>query len=886
MANKLLIVESPAKAKTIEKYLGKEFKVKSSYGHIRDLEKGSKGIDIQKKFKPNYVVSPEKTKVVKDLKDWAAKVDEVWLATDEDREGEAISWHLCEVLGLNPKDVKRIVFHEITKPAIQQAIKQPRHVDLNLVNAQQARRVLDRLVGFELSEILWKKVKNKLSAGRVQSVAVKLTVDREREIKNFEAEAFFKVDALFQTVDQKNKTNIKAVLDHRFKEVSEAEQFLKACIDSKFKVEAVAVKPSKRNPAPPFTTSTLQQEASRKLGFGVNRTMSNAQRLYEAGWITYMRTDSTNLSQTAIDAMALEIENQFGPKYVHTRQYKTKNASAQEAHEAIRPTYMDLRNAGADTDQQKLYELIWKRAMASQMAAAEIEKTEVDISVSKSTQHKFVATGEVLLFDGFLKLYLESSDDEDEDTSSILPPMKVNDLLNYNNIVATERFTRPPARYTEASLVKKLEELGIGRPSTYAPTISKIMEENRGYVVKESRPGIERAYQVVKLEAGKIAKATETEITGAGKNHLYPTDLGMIVTDYLSQHFAEIINYGFTALMEQEFDEIADGKLNWVKMIDEFYWPFHKNVDVVMEQGERAKGRRDLGVDPETGRKVLVQLTRFGPVAQIGDKDELQEDEKPVFANLKPGQSMETITYEEVMELFRLAKDFGKYQDQDVSIGAGRYGPYVKFGDQFISIPKEIDPLEINFKQAVELIKQKQLEDAPIGHYKELPVTKGKGRFGPYVKWNGMFINVPRRINFDTIKMSEAIPLIEAKEVKEANRYILKFDEEKISVENGRWGPYIKFGKKLINLPRNDGEKMSSEEAAKLTLEKVKALIEEQIPNAFASKKRSAAKAKSPAAPKAAPKAAAKASSPTSKSTTKAKPKASVKATAKPKAKK
>ncbi len=866
MANKLLIVESPAKAKTIEKYLGKDFKVKSSYGHIRDLDKGSKGIDIQKKFKPNYIISPEKVKVVKDLKDWASKVDEVWLATDEDREGEAISWHLCEVLGLNPKDVKRIVFHEITKSALQQAIKQPRNVDLNLVNSQQARRVLDRLVGFELSEILWKKVKNKLSAGRVQSVAVKLTVDREREIKGFNAEAFFKIDAQFAIADAKNKTSIKASLDHRFTEAQDAEAFLKLCIDSKFKVDAVSVKPSKRNPAPPFTTSTLQQEASRKLGFGVNRTMSNAQRLYEAGWITYMRTDSTNLSQTALDAMALEIEKQFGARYVHTRQYKTKNASAQEAHEAIRPTYMDLRNAGADPDQQRLYELIWKRAMASQMSAAEIEKTEVDISVSKSPKHKFVAIGEVLLFDGFLKLYLESSDEEDEDTSSILPPLKVNDQLNYINIVATERFTRPPSRYTEASLVKKLEELGIGRPSTYAPTISKIMEENRGYVVKESRPGTERSYQVIRLESGKLVKLKETEITGAGKNHLYPTDLGMIVCDYLALHFPEIMNYGFTAEIELEFDEIADGKLNWVKMIDEFYWPFHKNVDVVMEQGERAKGRRDLGVDPVTGRKVLAQLTRFGPVVQLGDKEELGEDEKPVFANLKPGQSMETITFEEAMELFKLAKELGTFQNQSVSIGAGRYGPYVKFGEQFISIPKEINPVEITFDQAKELIKQKQVEDAPIGYYKELPVTKGKGRFGPFVKWNGMFVNVPRRIDFDKIKMDEAIPLIQAKEVKEANRFIHKFDDLKISVENGRWGPYIKFGKKLINIPKRDGERVTSEMAAKMSLDEFKAIITEQVPNAFAEKKKKA--------------------SPKPKAESKAKPKAKAESKTKPKTKK
>jgi DNA topoisomerase I len=839
MANKLLIVESPAKAKTIEKYLGKDFKVKSSYGHIRDLDKGSKGIDIQKKFKPNYIISPEKTKVVKELKEWAKKVDEIWLATDEDREGEAISWHLCEVLDLNPKKVKRIVFHEITKSALLQAIKQPRNVDLNLVNSQQARRVLDRLVGFELSEILWKKVKNKLSAGRVQSVAVKLIVDREREIQGFNSEAFFKVDGLFLTQDGKNKNIIKASLNHKFGEVKDAEKFLKICEDSTFKVEAVSVKPTKRNPAPPFTTSTLQQEASRKLGFSVNRTMSNAQRLYEEGWITYMRTDSTNLSQSAIDAMAQEIEKQFGKKYLNSRQYKTKNASAQEAHEAIRPTYMDLRNAGNDKDQEKLYELIWKRAMASQMSAAELEKTEVDITVSKSQEYKFIATGEVLLFDGFLKLYIESTDDEVEENDSILPPLKVKDLLNYTEISATERFTRPPSRYTEASLVKKLEELGIGRPSTYAPTISKIMEENRGYVVKESRPGVERSYQLLKLRSGKLVKSTETEITGAGKNHLYSTDLGMIVTDYLASHFPDVINYGFTAEIEQEFDEIADGKLDWVKMIDEFYWPFHKTVDEVMEQGERAKGRRDLGVDPVTGWKVIVQLTRFGPVVQLGDKDELGEDEKPVFANLKPGQSMETISYEEAMELFKLPKDMGEYQNVPVSIGAGRFGPYVKYGEQFISIPKSIDPLEITKEETIQLIKEKLKEDAPIGFYKELPITKGKGRFGPFVKWNGMFVNVPRRFDIETIKSDEAIPLIQAKELKEANRFILKFENEKISVENGRWGPFIKFGKKIINIPKKEGKRISSEEVAKFSLEQIKEIITEQVPGAFTNKKKS-----------------------------------------------
>ena len=838
MAKNLVIVESPAKAKTIEGYLGKDFLVTSSYGHIRDLEKKNKGVDIENNFKPLYKISEEKKKVVTELKKLSKKAETIWLATDEDREGEAISWHLKEALELEEKKIKRIVFDEITKSAILNAIKNPRKIDYHLVDAQQARRILDRLVGFEVSGILWRKVKSKLSAGRVQSVAVKLVVDRERSIQEFQSEDYFKVDALFVGADGKNKQHVKAQLNHKFKTDKESRQFLELCSDSTFQVSQVTVKPSKRNPAPPFTTSTLQQEASRKLGFGVNRTMSNAQKLYEAGWITYMRTDSTNLSETALNEMAVEIEKQFGKQYLHTRQYKTKNASAQEAHEAIRPTYMDLRNAGEDTDQQKLYELIWKRAMASQMAAAEIEKTEVDIAISKTKEYLFQATGEVLIFDGFLKLYLESSDDEDEENASILPPLKVKDLLNYLNITATQKYTRPPARYTEASLVKKLEELGIGRPSTYAPTISKIMEENRGYVVKESRPGVERSFQLIKLENKKIVEVSDTEITGAGKNHLYPTDIGMIVCDYLALHFPDVINYSFTAEIEQEFDEIADGKLNWVKMIDDFYWPFHKNVDVVMEQGERAKGRRDLGIDPVTGKKVLVQLTRFGPVVQLGDRDEMKEDEKPVFANLKPGQSMETISFEEALELFKLPRDLGKYENLDVTIGSGRFGPYVKFGEQFISMPKDMDPLEITREAAIEIIKQKQKEDAPIGYYKELPITKGTGRFGPFVKWNGIFVNVPRRINFEKLRLDEVIPLIDAKEVKEANRYIHKFEDEKITVENGRWGPYIKFGKKLINFPKVDGQRVNSEQVSKMNKEEIKAIIQDQIPTAFVKKER------------------------------------------------
>ncbi len=874
MPSKLLIVESPAKAKTIEKYLGKDFKVKSSYGHIRDLDKGSKGIDIEKKFKPNYIISPEKIKVVKDLKDSVKKVDEVWLATDEDREGEAISWHLCEVLGLNAKSVKRIVFREITKPAIQYAVQNPRKLDFDLVNAQQARRVLDRLMGFELSEILWKKVKNKLSAGRVQSVAVKLIVDREREIHEFKTEAFYKVDGKFLKKDKKANT-INATLESKFTSAKEAEAFLNICKDSIFTVRAVETKPVKRNPAPPFTTSTLQQEASRKLGFGVNRTMSAAQKLYEAGFISYMRTDSTSLSDTALSAMAAEIVQQFGDRYLNTRQYKTKSSNAQEAHEAIRPTYMNLRTAGDTSDQQKLYELIWKRAIASQMSAAELEKTIVKIDVSKSKEHHFQAEGEVLIFDGFLKLYIESTDDESEEHEGILPPLKVGEQLDYSEILATERFTRPPARYSEASLVKKLEELGIGRPSTYAPTISKIMEEDRGYVVKESREGVVREYLQIKLVSGSLSKTKESEITGTTKNVLYPTAIGMVVTDYLDMHFSDVINYGFTAEIEKDFDEIAEGKRDWVKMLDEFYWPFHKDVEKVLEQGERAKGRRDLGVDPVSGRKLIAQLTRFGPVVQIGDVDELGEDEKPRFANLRPGQSLENISFEEALDLFQLPKNLGEFEGSELIVAVGRFGPYIKFGEQFISIPKGIDPLSVNYDSAVKIVLDKRKEDAPIGYYKDQPISKGTGRFGPFVKWNGLFVNVPRRINIATITQDEAIPLIEAKVHKEENRYIHNWPDMKISVENGRWGPYIKFGKKIINIPKINEQKVTSEMASTMDIEDFKKIIEAQIPDAFQKKTRkvSSKEAKNEKASKE-NKASVKTTSSTKKESSKAKSKA------------
>ncbi len=826
MTKNLLIVESPAKAKTIEKYLGKEFTVKSSYGHIRDLDKGSEGIDIKNNFEPKYIVSPEKTKVVSELKSAAKKADVIWLATDEDREGEAISWHLCEELGLDPLSTKRIVFREITKTAVQNAIQKPRTVDINLVNAQQARRILDRLVGFELSEVLWRKVKNKLSAGRVQSVAVKLIVSREREIQAFESTPYFKVQAEFAINDNGVNKILKAELTDRLNSEQEVLDLLESCKTAQFKITSIDVKDAFRKPAPPFITSTLQQEASRKLGFGVNRTMSTAQRLYESGHITYMRTDSTALSDLALGTIAQEIKTAFGENYLHTRQYKSKSAGAQEAHEAIRPTFINAKEVTSDRDQQRLYELIWKRTIASQMANAKLERTVVDISISNRPDKTFRAQGEVMRFDGFLKVYIEGEDDnDDDDIKGILPPINVNQVLRPDNIQGTEQYTRPPARYTEASLVKKLEELGIGRPSTYAPTISKIMEEGRGYVVKESRAGVERSYRHIVLKDGNIRQSTTTEVTGATSNRLYPTDTGMIVTDFLDEHFNNIMDYGFTAEIEEQFDKIAEGKWEWRKVISDFYDPFHEGVENTLEKAERAKGKRELGIDPASGYSVLVQLTRFGPVVQIGTKDEVKENEKPRFANLRPGQSMETITYEEAMDLFALPRQLGTYQGKEVEVGAGRYGPYVKYDSGFISLPKGTDPLTADIGMAIGLIEQKRKEDAPLGLYEGLPITKGKGRFGPFIKWNEMFINVPKKFDFDRLSLADASILIEQKKEKEANRFIAQWPKEKISIENGRWGPFIRSGKKMIKIPKVNGVAPTAEELTAMSLDDVKKMI-------------------------------------------------------------
>lgn len=851
MSKNLLIVESPAKAKTIEKYLGKDFKVKSSYGHIRDLAKGDQGIDIENGFEPSYVISPEKTKVVKELKEAAKKAEVVWLATDEDREGEAISWHLCEVLGLDALTTNRIVFREITKPAITKAVEDPRTVDIDLVNAQQARRILDRLVGFELSGVLWRKVRGKLSAGRVQSVAVKLIVEKEREITGHNAVPFYKVSAIFSVKNAVgNNVDLKSEYSPRFDKLDDARKFLEDCKNANFKIDDIIKKPTKKKPAAPFTTSTLQQEASRKLGFSVNRTMQNAQRLYEAGSITYMRTDSTSLSNQALGLIGDNITKEFGERYHQLRQFKSKAKDAQEAHEAIRPTYIENKEVTSDRDQQRLYELIWKRTIASQMAEAQIEKTTAKISISTRPGDVLNATGEVLTFDGFLKVYLESKDDDEEEgeAKGMLPPLNIGQDLALNNMIGVERFTRPASRYTEASLVKKLEELGIGRPSTYAPTITKIMEPDRGYVVKESREGVERKFSHLELKDGEITETTQTEITGTTSNRLYATDMGMLVVDFLSEHFSEVMDYNFTANVENRLDSVANGKEEWKALLKSFYDPFHKDVEDTKENAERASGERKLGTDPESGRTVLVRMAKFGPVVQIGTPEELAEGEKAKFGNLKPNQSLETITYNEAMELFGLPKTVGEYKGEEVIIARGRFGPYIKYGEKFVNIPRNEDPIEMELDRAVELIEIKIKEDAPVGSYKGISYTKGKGRFGPFLKYDKFFVNVPARYDFENLSQEDAHELIEKKIEKEANRFINQWPEDKLAVENGRWGPFIRFQKKSIKLPRVDKKAMSQEDAAKLTLEEVKKLVEAEIPDAF--KKKTRAKPKAKAKPK------------------------------------
>ena len=758
MSKNLVIVESPAKAKTIEKFLGDGFTVKSSFGHIRDLAKGDSAIDIEKGYLPNYTISTDKKKIVTELKKLAKDADMVWLASDEDREGEAISWHLSEVLGLKPDNTKRIVFHEITKSAILHAIDNPRDINNNLVKAQQARRVLDRLVGFQLSPVLWRKVKPSLSAGRVQSVAVRLIVEREKQIEDFVSSSSFKMQGSFSA---SGKT-IRADLSKRPPSLEDANAFLMSCKGAEFKVGTIKTVPAKRYPSAPFTTSTLQQEASRKLGYNVSRTMMLAQRLYENGHITYMRTDSVNLSDFARKSAQQTITQEFGDSYSNPRKYSTKSDSAQEAHEAIRPTNFDKNIAGDDDAQRRLYQLIWKRAIASQMSDAQLERTTIDI-VNSNNSDIFKAKGEVIKFDGFLKVYLEGSDDEnEEEDSGLLPQVTEGQSLDLIEIKATQRYTRPPARFTEASLVKRLEELGIGRPSTYAPTISTV--QKRGYVVKDEIEGKSRSYDVLILKDNQIDKEKLTENYGADKNKLHPSDIGRVVTEFLIEHFSEIMDFGFTASVEKEFDEIAEGMKNWSQMIDDFYQPFSKNVTKTLENAGRATGERALGNDPKTGKPIIARIGRFGPMVQIGEQN---DEERPRFASLSKGQNINNITLEEAVDLFKMPRILGTYEDKDVKANIGRFGPYVQHLKMFVSIPKDEDVM--------------------------------------------------------TIELDRAIELIEAKKIADANRIIKKFDKDPdTEILNGRWGPYIKSGKKNFKLPKD------LEDPSKLTLEEVKYIMENQ----------------------------------------------------------
>lgn len=758
MAKNLVIVESPAKAKTIEGYLGKDFKVSSSMGHIRDLPKGGDAIDVENNYEPTYEVSPDKKDIIAKLKQLAEDAEMVYLASDEDREGEAISWHLKEVLDLSDKKTRRIVFTEITKKAILNALESPRGIDVDLVNAQQARRVLDRLVGYELSPILWKKIKTGLSAGRVQSVAVRLIVDRERAINEFQSKSSFKVKALFIL---EGKKHLIAELPKKFESEEEAMKFLEACKGATYTVKSLEKKPSKRTPSAPFTTSTLQQEASLKLGYSVIRTMTVAQKLYEAGKISYMRTDSVNLSEDAIKAATDQIARNYGPQYVHERRFQTKSSGAQEAHEAIRPTDFSVTSVGADEGQQRLYDLIWKRAIASQMANAEIEKTVATIGIS-TTPETLTASGEVITFDGFLKVYMESSDEEDdEDAKNMLPPITVGQVLNLGDMKARQEFSRPPSRYTEASLVKKLEELGIGRPSTYAPTITTI--QKREYVVKEVREGKERNYKVLTLKEDNISQELLTEITGAEKNKLFPTNTAMVVNDFLVEHFPDITDFSFTSEIEQEFDEIATGKLEWKKMIDNFYRPFHKKVLVTEKVERSAAGKnRELGVDPKTGKNVYVKLGKFGAYVQVGENPDDNGGEKPKFASLRPGQFIENITLEDALELMKLPRQMGDFEEKPVVVAIGRFGPYVSHDKKFVSIPKEFDPYTISYEKAVELIQNKRIADAnrTIKLFAENPdIQVLNGRFGPYIKAGTKNVKIPKDKDPKELTLEECVEL-------------------------------------------------------------------------------------------------------------------------------
>ena len=817
MSKNLVIVESPAKAKTIEGYLGKDFTVKSSFGHVRDLPEKDLGIDVANGFKPAYEITADKVKVINELKKLAKAADEVWLATDDDREGEAISWHLKEALGLGP-ETKRIVFREITKTALQKAISSPRTIDLDLVNAQQARRILDRLVGYELSPVLWKKVKaggtTALSAGRVQSVAVRLVVEREREVDAHDSKSSFKIVALFDL--QANKVLV-AELPKNFETEAQARAFLERCKGATFTIKNLEVKPAKKTPAPPFTTSTLQQEASRKLSFSVSQTMTVAQKLYEAGRISYMRTDSTNLSEEALEKAKNQITTEYGPQYHYKRIFKTKSESAQEAHEAIRPTDFAVATAGNDRNEQRLYELIWKRAIASQMADAQLERTIATIGIS-TTPEELIAQGEVIKFDGFLKVYLESKDDEEEDTKGMLPPLNVGQIIDLNNLKATERFSRPPARYTEASLVKKLEEMGIGRPSTYAPTLSTIIR--REYVIKEDRAGQERAFREMVLQGDVLKETVGKENYGSEKAKLFPTNTGVIVNDFLVELFPDVVDYSFTVNVEKEFDDIAEGKLPWQKMIDSFYKGFHPKIEEIGGQkGIVSKGSsRELGLDPSTGKMIYAKMGKFGPYVQIGENTEAgSADPKPRYADIKKGQLLESITLAEALTLFTLPREVGFFEEKALIIGAGKYGPYVKFDEKFYSLDRDDDPYTVDAERAIMVIRLKRgdmaTEPGGLGELEEKPITTGTGKFGPYVKHDNKFYSLPKTLNLQSLTREEALEVIKKKREAESNKVIREYPENAaVKVLRGQYGPYIAVGKRNVKIPKDM-------EPAELTLE-------------------------------------------------------------------
>jgi len=806
MLRNLVIVESATKAKTIEKILGEDFKVVSCVGHISDLPVSEIGVDIQNDFKPKYIIPDEKKQVIKDLKKYVKQSDKVWLASDEDREGEAIAWHLYENLNLNNKEFDRIVFHEITKNAILKAIENPRSIDYNLVNAQQARRVLDRLVGYELSPVLWKKVKAGLSAGRVQSVCVRVIVEKEREIQKHEFQNSFKTSGIFYNLAGKQ---IKSELDIRFKTDEEVKNFFIQNENAIFYIDSLAKKPSKRSPTPPFTTSTLQQEASRKLGFGVSRTMSTAQKLYEAGLITYMRTDSVTISDEAKDSIINKIKSKFGENFVLSRNFQNKNKSAQEAHEAVRPTKIDVEEITSDYDQQRLYKLIWQRTISSQMADAEIEKTIVKIKSDKY-DNKFISTGEVIIFEGFLKVYLEGTDDENEEEKSVLPKIQEGEELKLDKITSKEMFSRPPSRYTEASLVKKMEELGIGRPATYATTISTI--QKRGYIEKGSNEGSEREYKFLEFSNNQISNQILKERTGSNKGKLIPTDIGVIVNDFLVNNFRNILDYGFTAEVEKNFDQIASGNEEWSEIIKRFYKDFHSNVTEVNETAERQTGEKILGNDPTSGRVVKVRLGRFGPLAQIGNTE---DEEKPIFASLTKDLQLENITLDEALDLFKFPKELGEYKNETVTVNNGRYGPYIKFLSKSISIPGNHDPFTIELSEAIVLIDKKLKDDEPIHFFDDLPVTKGVGKFGPYIKWNEGFINVKKTFDFDNLTIENIEELIKNKIQKDKDKLIKEWPDQEIKIEKARWGrSKISSGNRKVEIPKEiDPKKISLEEA-------------------------------------------------------------------------